>query len=49
MQKLSKRQLDILEYIKEEVKLKGYPLLYVRLQKLLVLHRALRFMATWQD
>ncbi|WP_312093866.1 transcriptional repressor LexA [Niallia sp. JL1B1071] len=25
MQKLSKRQLDILEYIKEEVKLKGYP------------------------
>ncbi|MCT2343613.1 MULTISPECIES: transcriptional repressor LexA [Niallia] len=25
MQKLSKRQLDILEYIKEEVRLKGYP------------------------
>jgi len=25
MQKLSKRQLDILEYIKDEVKLKGYP------------------------
>lgn len=25
MQKLSKRQVDILEYIKEEVKLKGYP------------------------
>ncbi|WP_445487249.1 transcriptional repressor LexA [Niallia sp. 03133] len=25
MQKLSKRQLDILDYIKEEVRLKGYP------------------------
>jgi repressor LexA len=25
MQKLSKRQLDILEYIKDEVRLKGYP------------------------
>lgn len=36
MTKLSKRQLDILTFIKEEVKSKGYPHPFVKLEKLSV-------------